>query len=135
MNMIHYFQEKNETVDSFSSRFRQKFGRGWRYAFNRFSDSWKTKNTGKQLPEYMELKNMDEEIDSPSTDRLRVSTLLTKYQDLDENLIKITVDRNGNQLISFWSYRIKGWTKPERLYNEDKTVRKSVDDKIKSGKI
>ena len=68
------------------------------------------------------------------SNRLIVSTLLTKYPDLDENVIDITTDRNGKQLISFWSNRKMSWSKPERLYNEDKTIRKSANDKIKSGK-
>jgi len=79
----------------------------------------------------MELQNMDE---GQITDRLRVSTLLTKYPDLDENLIMITLDEKGKQQISFFSARKNNWTKPERLYNEDKSVRKSVDEKIKSEK-
>jgi len=81
----------------------------------------------------MELQNI-EDSSSSSTARLRVSTLLTKYPELDENLIKITTDERGKQQISFFSSRTNSWTKPDRLYNEDKTVRKSVDSKIRSGK-
>jgi len=122
---------EDEGGESWNERISSRFNRGASYVKRRLVDLWKTRNPGKTVPEYMELQNMEE---SSSTDRLRLSTLQTKYPDLDENLIQITTDARGKQLISFFSARNRSWTKPERLYNEDKTVRKSVDSKIRSGK-
>lgn len=125
---------ENETGESWNQRIYNRFKTGTNYIKSRLTDLFKTRNPERAVPEYMELHDLDNE-GSSSTDRLRVSTLLTKYPDLDENLIEITLDEKGKQQISFFSARKNiGWTKPERLYNEDKTVRKSVDNKIKSGK-
>jgi len=122
-----------EGGESWNERISSRFNRGASYVKRRLIDLWKTRNPGRTVPEYMELQNI-EDSSSSSTARLRVSTLLTKYPELDENLIKITTDERGKQQISFFSSRTNSWTKPDRLYNEDKTVRKSVDSKIRSGK-
>jgi len=119
-----------EGGESWNERISTRFRSGAGYVKRRLVDLWKTRNPGRAVPEYMELQNMEDS----STDRLRVSTLLTKYPDLDENLIQITTDERGKQQISFFSRRTGSWTKPERLYNEDKTVRNSVNKKLRSGK-
>ena len=126
-------QNDGEGGESWNERISARFRSGASYAKRRLVDLWKTRNPRRAVPEYMELHNLPVVEDS-STDRLRVSTLLTKYPDLDENLIQITTDERGKQQISFFSSRTGSWTKPERLYNEDKTVRKNVDSKIRSGK-
>jgi len=123
---------EDEGGNSWNERISSRFSRGASYVKRRLVDLWKTRNPGKAVPEYMELQNIEDY--SSSTDRLRASTLLTKYPELDENLIQITTNERGKQQISFFSRRTNSWTKPERLYNEDKTVRKSVDSKIRSGK-
>ncbi|EDO39598.1 predicted protein [Nematostella vectensis] len=121
----------DEGVEPWIKRISTRFGRATSHVIGRLRDLWKTRNPGKAVPEYMELQNMG---GSSSTDALRVDLLLSKYPDLDENLVQISTDERGKQFISFYSARKGGWTRPERLYNEDRTVRKSVDDKIRSGK-
>lgn len=90
-------------------------------------DLYKTRNPGSAEPEYMELQNLGSQTS-------RVGLLRGKYPALDENLVEITVDEKGKQQISFLSARTGSWTKPIRLYNEDGSVRKDADKKIRSGK-
>ena len=49
----------NESNESWWSRFKQKFGRGSRYAFSRFKDIYKTKNSTESLPEYMKFEEIE----------------------------------------------------------------------------
>ena len=128
---------ENETAESWMAKIRRRFGRAANYVFNHTKDLFQSQNPGRPVPAYMkldeiEMDNMGES--SADLSELRTQALLSKYPNLDENLIDITVDRDGKQLISFWSARSRSWTKAERLYNEDKTVRSAVDKKIKSGK-
>jgi len=127
---VSLIPKKDETRESWDQRILSRFGsvKVLSYLKRRLADLFKTKNPGKVLPEYMELQNMDDTLDKQIVD-----ILLTKYPDLDENLIEITVDEKGKQQISFFSKRLNDWTKPERLYKEDGTVRRSVETKIKSG--
>jgi len=118
--------------ESWNEMISNRFGRGARYVKERLIDLWKTRNPGRAVPEYMELQNLP--VEDSSTDRLRLDTLLSKYPDLDENLIRVSTNEEGKQVIRFFSARLGDFTKPERLYNEDKTVRKSVDSKLRSGK-
>jgi len=121
---------ENETGESFKQRINNKFNNGADYAISRLASLFKTRNPGKAVPEYMELQNID-----TTLNRQREDILIDKYPDLDENLIMITInEKTGKQQILFFSARKNNWTKPEMLYNEDKTVRNSVEKKIKSGK-
>ena len=103
---------ENETADSFSSRFRQKFGRGWRNAFDKFSDLWKTRNPGKQLPEYMELQNMDED-----TGRVREAKEVIKIRYPNFNFDDVSLfDDNGKVIIAI-KYQKGNVEKQTRFYN------------------
>ena len=77
----------NETPESWESRFKGKFGRGYRYAINRFNDLFKLGNKGSNLPQYMELEDLDSkrEIDefNQSEAQLVVSILQEVYPEYD----------------------------------------------------
>ena len=126
--------KENETGESWNQRIYNRFRSGTNYIKSRLADLFKTRNPDKTVPEYMELQNIDEHTSSSNSQQVR--TLLIKYPDLDPDLFRITLDEKGKQQISFFSARTEdGWTKPKRLYNEDRSVRKDIYDKIKTGKF
>jgi hypothetical protein len=47
-----------ESGESYISRFKQKFGSKYKYAIDRFNEVFRKRNQGKDLPVYMELKNI-----------------------------------------------------------------------------
>ena len=116
-----------ESNSSFWSRIKprlQRFGTGYTYAREYFMDLLKTRDPNV----YTRFQNEEIEMDNIGEQRIRV-----KYPNVDKDLINLSTD-NGKKMISFWSARRGSWTIAERLYNEDNTVRRSVDKKLKSGK-
>ena len=79
--------EVSETPESWESRFKGKFGRGYRYAISRFNDLFKLGNKGSNIPQYMELEDLDSkrEIDefNQSEAQLVVSSLQEVYPEYD----------------------------------------------------
>ena len=50
---------EGETNESIFSRFKARFGRGFRYALNRFNKSFRIRNNDNSMPQYMELEQMN----------------------------------------------------------------------------
>ena len=104
--------KENEPLDDFYSRFRQKFGSRWRDAFNRFSDKWKTQNPDKQLPEYMELQNMDED-----TEKVKEAKEVLKIRYPNFNFDDVSLfDDNGKVIIAI-KYQKGNVEKQTRFHN------------------
>jgi len=105
--------KEGETGESWNQRLFSRFRSNTSYLKRRLTDLFKTRNPGKAVPEYMELQNMD--VDSLRTDTFafrddyfeeRKDELVEKFPDLDKNLFKISLDKEGKLQISFFSARL-----------------------------
>jgi len=123
---------ENETGESFFQRTYRRFKTGTNYAIDRLVSILKTRNPGKEFPEYTKMQNMDEIEERLEKQSEAIEELKRKYPDADTKKLITTLDDFGNVKVKLTNLGSKEHflTEPKLPKTIKKILGKSVEEKV-----
>ena len=124
----------NENVDpqGLFDKLRRRFGDRARSAWRSLGEKWKSRNQGRRLPEYLQLKTFDtlEDNETPldwlsdPIDRAK-NRLSELYENFNFDEVKLS-EKDGKVYIRLQNTKTGGWTKPYLLFTQEGEVTAEV---------